>query len=668
MLSFLLAGLTVQLAAGITPAPAELSETRCWSAAKFEGDLPLHDSVGTSYTTEPWFSFRIDGKPSSDVFATWKVEREKHALDDHRTKHIITYTDPASGVQARCRGIEYRDFPVVEWTLKLKNTGATDSPVISEVMALDTRFGCDPSSKFTLHHWNGTYVDRTDYQPHALELQPQEQRAFTPVHGRPCAGEFPYFNLAFGGEGVILAVGWPGKWAAGFARDGEGRVHVSAGQEKTHFKLFPGEEVRTPLIAMLFWKGDVVRAQNLWRRWMISHNVPRHAGALPPAQLPAVSGNQFPGLLCNEADEIRYIGRFAEERIPITHWWMDAGWYVNKGDWTSTGTWEIDRARFPHGVRGVADYAHGRDLKLILWFEPERVTAGSWLAVEHAGWVLGGQDGGLLDLGNPEAWHWIVERLDQLITSEGVDFYRQDFNMDPLPFWRGQDAAERQGITEIRHVEGYLALWDELVRRHPGLMIDSCASGGHRNDLETLRRAVPLLRSDYLFDSSGQQCHTYGFASWVPYWGTGIIDFDRYRFRSILGLDTTLSCDARRTDLDWDLLRELTSEWQRIAPYFWGDYYPLTPYSLKEDAWIGWQFDRPEEEDGMVQAFRRAESPDAYAVFPLHGLEAGARYRVTDADSDEEAEMSGQALLETGVRVSMPERPGAAILVYERIR
>lgn len=667
MTVILLIGLTAQFCAGVTPTAAELDEANLWATAMFKGGPPSENGIQAIDAARSWFSFVIDGRPSSEVVREWKVDRERRALDENRTEYVITYTDPVSGVQMRCRGIEYRDFPVVEWTLFLKNGGPADSPIISDVKALDYTFAGASAAKPVLHHWNGTYVNRTDYQPHVLDLATGAQRAFTPAHGRPCAGEFPFFNLDLGGGGAIIAVGWPGKWDAGFAHDTENRVRVTAGQEMTRFKLLPGEEVRTPLIALLFWRGDAVRGQNLWRQWMIAHNVPRREGALPPPQLPAVSGNQFPGLLCNEADELRYIDRFAEERIPITHWWMDAGWYVNKGDWTSTGTWEVDRARFPRGVRAVADHAHERGLKLILWFEPERVTAGSWVAEEHPEWVLGGKDGGLLNLGNPDAWHWIVERLDQLISSEGVDFYRQDFNMDPLPFWRGHDAPDRQGITEIRHVEGYLALWDELVRRHPGLMIDSCASGGHRNDLETLRRAVPLLRSDYLFDSVGQQCHTYGFASWVPYWGTGLIDFDTYSFRSILGLDTTLSCDARRTDLDWELLRKLTAEWQRIAPYFWGDYYPLTPYSLDEAAWIAWQFDRPEQGDGMVQAFRRAESAEPHAKLVLHSLEPNAKYRITGIDSVEHSEMSGETLMGEGLPVEMPERPAARILLYERM-
>jgi alpha-galactosidase len=87
----------------------------------------------------------------------------------------------------------------------------------------------------------------------------------------------------------------------------------------------------------------------------------------------------------------------------------------------------------------------------------------------------GRREGRLLNLGNDDARAW---------PEQGIDLYRQDFNMDPLRAWRRNDAADRQGITEIKHVTGYLAYRDELRRRHPNMLIDSCASGGGRNDLE----------------------------------------------------------------------------------------------------------------------------------------------------------------------------------------
>ena len=127
-----------------------------------------------------------------------------------------------------------------------------------------------------------------------------------------------------------------------------------------------------------------------------------------------------------------------------------------------------------------------------------------------------------------------------------------------------------------------------------------------------------------------------------------------------------MSCDARRTDLDWDLLRRLAAEWQRAAPCFWGDYYPLTPYSRDEGVWIAWQFNRPEAGDGLVQAFRRAESPYVQAQFPLFGLEPDARYRVTNLDGGE-MESTGAELMQAGLEIRIPTRPGAGLHLYERV-
>ena len=106
--------------------------------------------------------------------------------------------------------------------------------------------------------------------------------------------------------------------------------------------------------------------------------------------------------------------------------------------------------------------------------------------------------------------------------------------LTPCAYWRRNDAPDRQGITEIRHVTGYLAYWDALLQEHPNMLIDSCASGGRRNDLETLRRAVPLLRSDYIIEPVGNQCHTYALSFWMPFYGTGTGAIDPYLFRSVM--------------------------------------------------------------------------------------------------------------------------------------
>jgi alpha-galactosidase len=239
--------------------------------------------------------------------------------------------------------------------------------------------------------------------------------------------------------------------------------------------------------------------------------------------------------------------------------------------------------------------------------------------------------------------------------------------MDPLGYWRANDTPDRQGLTEIRHVEGYLAYWDELRRRHPNMLIDTCASGGRRNDLETLRRAVPLLRSDYILEPIGQQCHTYGIASWFPFYGTGMNATDAYTFRSTLCPHMTACYDMRRDDLDYAATRRLVNEWRAVAPtILLGDYYPLTPYSREGHDWMAWQFDRPETGEGLVQAFRRPESFYESARLKLHGLQPDAKYTVKDADVEGEADLTGRELMEKGLPVAIATQPGAALITYRR--
>jgi len=164
--------------------------------------------------------------------------------------------------------------------------------------------------------------------------------------------------------------------------------------------------------------------------------------------------------------------------------------------------------------------------------------------------------------------------------------------------WRGHDALDRQGITEIKHVTGYLAYWDELRRRFPDLLIDTCASGGWRNDLETLRRAVPLWRSDYAYEPAAMQQITYGMALWIPYFGTAFNSLDPYIFRSQMAPAIGIGLEAGRYDHGYEWMERLITEWRRVADYYYGDYYPLTRYGTESADWAFWAATREATEAG----------------------------------------------------------------------
>jgi len=629
-------------------------------------DLPMTETDSASrFAVEPPFSFTYAGQPASALLDTWKLTREARTLDAQRVEHTLRWTDPKTGLEVRCAAIEYRDFPAVEWTLYFKNTGQADTPILENIQALNSHFPRGSRAFSLLHYAEGGYNGPNAYQPHevALDGDNSDQR-FTP-DGRGSDRFLPYFNLEYDDGGVVLAVGWPGQWSSQFTREGA----VVAGQEQTHFVLHPGEEVRSPLIALVFWKVDWLRGQNLWRHWLLAYNLPTHNGQPLPPQLAGCSSSHFGEMIhANEANQILFVDRYVAERLTIDYWWMDAGWYFNNGRWDNTGTWEVDTQRFPHGLRAITDHAHQKGVKSIVWFEPERVTPGTWLWDKHPEWLLGHDaNNRLLNLGNPQARQWLTDHVDHLLTEQGIDLYRQDFNINPLGIWRDGEAPDRQGITEIHYIEGYLSYWDELRRRHPGMLIDSCSSGGRRNDLETMRRSVPLLRSDDIGRPENEQGHTYGFALWMPYQGTGSAT-DAYHFRSSMNWHMTIGPDARRDDVDWAEARRLIGQWRQVAPYYVSDYYPLTPYTLSENAWIAWQFNRPKQGDGMAQVFRRAQCNEDTLRLRLRGLQPNAHYRFTDLDTNVHREMTGKELMDIGAPVTLPNKPQSAIIQYQQVR
>ena len=659
-------------AAAATPTPAEFSEARAW----FEQFQPAAPAA----TPRLPLSFTYDGHSFAELSAGWTRTHSERALDAQRQERVITLTDPKTGLELRCVAVCYRDFPTVEWTLYFKNTGATDTPILADLKALDARWQHEAKTGFVLHHELGTFYPftPTDFMAQTSPLEAGKQTRFIPLLGRPSGGVMPYFNLERSPtSGVIVVVGWPGAWAAEFNRDDKDGIRVTAGQELVHLRLHPGEEIRTPLMVVQFWRGDWIGAQNTWRRWMLAHNLPKlFGGPIHPVLLPSSSAQTDNMVQATEANQIEFINRYFDERLRIDGWWMDAGWYENAGRWQEPLAFRVDRRRFPRGLRPITDFVHAHALKTVIWFEPERIMPTNELFKSHPDWLLPNlitkRLSKLLYLGNPEALAWITDTVSRVIAEEGINVYRNDFNVvEPVELWRSNDAEDRQGITENHHVTGYLAFYDELLRRHPGLTIDSCAGGGSRNDLETMRRALPFYRSDYVFDVVSNQNQSYGQALWLPFNGTcpGPAQFSTYELRSNFGCPSVLpSWDVRDRTLPYDKLRQTIREWREYAPNYLGDFYPLTPPSIAPDVWLAWQFNRPEHGCGVVQAFRRAESIYQSARVKLRGLDPDARYRLTNLDAPAATlEATGHELMETGLDIIVPDKPGAVVITYVQL-
>jgi len=185
-----------------------------------------------------------------------------------------------------------------------------------------------------------------------------------------------------------------------------------------------------------------------------------------------------------------------------------------------------------------------------------------------------------------------------------------------------------------------------------------------------MKRAVPLLRSDFQWDVKrnlirGNQGQTYGLSSWLPFQGTGVYLYDTYSMRSFYMASFGM---GGLTPQNATVQQQAYSECAQIAPeMLFGDYYPLTPYSVDKNHWIAWQFNRPEEGTGIIQAFRRDSCEEATKTFILKDLTPKARYAIIDFDTKSQVITSGKELMEKGLKIKINDKPGAAIVKYKRI-
>jgi alpha-galactosidase len=189
---------------------------------------------------------------------------------------------------------------------------------------------------------------------------------------------------------------------------------------------------------------------------------------------------------------------------------LDDGWFRHRrSDDAGLGDWYVDEGVWPDGLHPLVDAVRGLGMEFGLWVEPEMVNLDSDLARAHPDWVLstGGRTPLLsrrqqvLDLGNPDAYAYILERLDALLTEYPIAYLKWDHNRDLLE--AGHGPAGTPGV-HAQTVAVYRLL-DELRARHPGVEIESCSSGGLRVDLEVLEHTDRVWGSDVIDPLERQQ-------------------------------------------------------------------------------------------------------------------------------------------------------------------
>lgn len=173
---------------------------------------------------------------------------------------------------------------------------------------------------------------------------------------------------------------------------------------------------------------------------------------------------------------------------------VDAGWFAALSEtwWTSVGEWKESPDRFPGGFRKVMDHIRSKGMVPGLWLEMEVVGITSPVAKQFPdAWFFQREGRRIIDHGryqldfrNPEVRAHADQIVARVIRDYGVGYIKNDYNINAGP---GTDLnANGPGDGLLEHNRAFLEWMDGVMERHPGLVIENCASGGMRMDYASL--------------------------------------------------------------------------------------------------------------------------------------------------------------------------------------
>lgn len=629
----------------------------------------------------PAYDFTVGGKSLSKNFADWEFSvgeaSATGAVYSGGNTSYITVKSAKYSLTATVEATIYPDNATCDWTVYIKNTGEGNSKTVKDFYALKGELATGGDSE--LYYSLGSPNSSKDFELRKIE-DFSSTMSFFGVGGRSTDTYLSYFNVCGKDGGYVLGVGWTGQWLAEFTEKGD-NFKTSIGQKTFEAYLTSGEEVRSPLVSLSFYDGDnALIGFNAFRAFVSDCVYPEGVDTFSMLEVAGPFSTRSTDEILTELDKID-----ADIMDDFDYFWMDAGWYATDRtwsdaegkwiiDWTDVGTWTADPDRYVNGIKEISDYGKEKGIGLVLWYEPERVKKGETqdtylytVGKAHEDWIIeNGSDTNLWNFACDDALSFMCEYVSASLIENGVSVYRQDFNMEPLTYWETADKniyGGRKGICENRYVTNYYKYLDYLFAHVDGLLMDNCASGGRRLDLEMTRRSVPLWRSDYNCESyedilKANQAQTLGISMWFPLSGTANYVGSEYAARSAVMpcVINTFASVTSKYYCDYSELRVMQTEY----------FCPLTPCNTDADRFLAMQYSSYDGDSGFAVVYKREDVESETYTVEFNALNPDVIYNVYDYDnSDTTVQKSGAELMK-GYEITIKNAPKSVIIVFNK--
>jgi alpha-galactosidase len=466
-------------------------------------------------------------------------------------------------------------------------------------------------------------------------------------------------------------------------------------------RILPGESFETPTVFLGAFTGGPDAAGNQLRSWVRA--VLGNPITWKDPHYPLLVNNSWGnGMKVDEALALHMIADSKELGLEMFH--MDAGWFRGVGDWYP------NPVKFPHGLAPIADAAHQQGLRFGMWVdwtqaaldtEPGALNARDpkvrdWLVADIGpDWKPEEFKGQTIDLGDPPARDWAANEVERIVESDGLDMLEHDGYLvaqgcvrDDHPHappnrstmrithdW-GSDFVLADNSTDVSYhaVRAYYSIYEQMRRRHPGLLFEVCNDGGRMVDFGSAAHADyfsitdtydPLSNRRAFYDTS-HVLPAPMLESYVEKWPTPTLENFLYMLRSgMMGWLTIMQDTNAWTAEQHDAARRAFALYKlRLRPLIRDA--QLYHVSDRPDGvhWDGMEYWDPERGRGVVFAFHGSIAGETGHRFQLDGLDAARHYKLHFQDgSAPDREATGSELMEAGLEVRLPN-PLSSELVF----
>ncbi|MFE9020885.1 alpha-galactosidase [Streptomyces sp. NPDC007808] len=598
--------------------------------------------------------------------------------------------DPVSGLRADVDLSSPRGVPVLRSRVRLSNEGA--EPLVVQSVSSLLLGGLPSADTLDVHRARNDWLAECRWQAEPLRLavadidadaHQHDSRAAFVLTGRgswPTDGHLAMGALTQreGGRTWLWQIESPAGWRWDLGERAHGTYLALNGptdaEHQWRVRIAPGEGFTTvPGVLALGSDFDAATGALTAYRRAVRRPHPDHTA------LPVVFNDYMNTLMGDPTTEKLLPLIDAAADVGAEYFCIDSGWYDDWADggwWDSVGAWLPSRRRFPDGgIQRVLDRIRERGMVPGLWLEPEVVGVRSPVAsvlppeafFQRDGVRLSEQGRHQLDLRHPEARAHLDRTVDRIVGDWGVGYLKLDYNIvvDPGTCAPG-DLAPGAGL--LGHARAYLEWLTATLDRHPGLVVENCASGGMRMDGATLAATQlqstsdqqdPLLLSAIAAAAPTAVPPEQG-AVWAypqPEYDDDLISFTLGG--ALLGRVHLSGHLNRMSDHQRGLVREAVSAYRTIR----GDLataVPFWPLGLPgwTDQWLALGMRVPGDRTSYVSVRRRAgEEELRLPVSHLAGREVRTEILHPSAPASGTAVWDGD-----GLRVRLPRAPGVLLI------